>query len=120
MIELRLSLQASPRQIKSLRDAFQSLARLARLARGCLEAHVFTESPGVRNLCYTEVWDTEDHLCAMLRSEHFTALVELMEQAVAPPTLDFRTISVVHDLNFAWQVRQDQPCFKPMESEDSP
>jgi len=37
MIELRLRLRAYPRQIQSLIEAFQSLARLARLERGCAE-----------------------------------------------------------------------------------
>lgn len=108
MIELRLCLRTPPQRTESLLAALQSLARLARLARGCLEAHLFMESHDSRNLCYTEAWDTEENLCSMLRSEHFTRLAELMETAVEPPILDFRTITTIHGLEFAWQVRHDQ------------
>jgi quinol monooxygenase YgiN len=63
---------------------------------GCLEAHLFTESHDPWNLCYTEAWDTEENLRLVLRSEHFTRLAELMETAVEPPILDFRTITAIH------------------------
>lgn len=115
MIELRLCLQTPPQRTESLLAALQSLARLARLARGCLEAHLFADSHDSRNLCYTEAWDTEENLCAMLRSEHFTRLAELMETAVEPPVLDFRTITTIHGLEFAWQVRHDQNDWRPEE-----
>ena len=115
MIELRLCLQPPPQRTESLLAALQSQARLARLARGCLEAHLFTESCNPRNLCYTEAWDTEENLCSMLRSEHFTRLAELMETAVEPPLLDFRTITVIHGLEFAWQARHGQNDWRPEE-----
>jgi quinol monooxygenase YgiN len=108
MIELRLCLRAPRRRTQSLVAALQSLARLARLARGCLEVHLFTESHDPRNLCYTEAWDTEENLCSMLCSEHFTRLAELMETAVEPPVLDFRTITAIRGLEFARQARQGQ------------
>jgi len=83
----------------------QSLARLARLERGCLEAHLFAESDDSRHLCYSEVWDAEESLRSMLRSERFTHLVELMEMSADPPSLDFRTIAETRGLEFARQVR---------------
>lgn len=107
MIELRLYFQPPPQRTESLSTALQSLARLARLARGCLEAHLFTESSDPRNFCYTEAWDTEEDLCSMLRSEHFTRLAELMETAVEPPKLDFRTITAIRGIDFALQARHD-------------
>ena len=115
MIELRLCLQTPPQRTESLLAALQSLTRLARLARGCLEAHLFMESHDSRNLCYTEAWDTEENLCSMLRSGHFTRLAELMETAVEPPILDFRTITTIQGLEFAWQVRHDQNDLRPEE-----
>ena len=108
MIELCLCLQASPRQTQSLVAALQTLARLARLERGCLEAHVFTESSDPRRFYYSEAWDTEENLRSMLRSERFTQLVALMEMAVEPPSLDFRTITETQGLEFARQARQVQ------------
>ena len=108
MIELCLCLRASPRQTQSLVAALQTLARLARLERGCLETHVFTESSDPRRLYYSEAWDTEENLRSMLRSGRFTHLVELMEMAVEPPSLDFRTITETQGLEFARQARQVQ------------
>ena len=86
----------------------QALARLARLERGCLEVHVFTECNDPRRLCYSELWDAEENLRAMLRSERFIHLVELMEMAAELPSLDFRTIVETQGLEFAWQARQGQ------------
>ncbi len=108
MIELRLCLRAFPQRTRSLAAALRSLGRQARLERGCLEAHLFTESQNPRSLCYIEVWDTEKNLCSMLRSERFTRLAELMETATKPPSLDFRIISEIRGLEFAWQARCGQ------------
>ena len=108
MIELRLSLRAHPRRTRPLVEAFQSLARLARLERGCVEIHLFTERGDSRHLCYSELWDAEDNLRSMLRSERFTRLMELMEMSAEPPTLDFRTIAAIRGLEFAWQARRGQ------------
>ena len=108
MIELHLYLRAPPRQTQSLVAALQSLARLAGLERGCLEAHVFTESNDPRHLYYSEAWDAEENLRSMLRSERFTHLVELMELAAEPPSLAFWTISETRGLEFARQARQGQ------------
>ena len=108
MIELHLYLRAPPRQTQSLVAALQSLARLAGLERGCLEAHVFTESNDPRHLYYSEAWDAEENLRSMLRSERFTHLVELMELAAEPPSLAFWTISETRGLEFARQARLGQ------------
>lgn len=105
MIELRLCLRALRRRTPSLIAALQALARLARLERGCLEAHVFTDSNDPQHLHYSETWNTEENLQSMLRSERFIHLVELMEMAVEPPSLDFRTIAETQGLEFAWQAR---------------
>ena len=113
MIELRLCLRAPPRRTQSLVAALQALARLAGLERGCLEAHVFTESNDPRRLYYSEAWDAEENLRSMLCSERFTHLVELMEMAAEPPSLDFRTISETQGLEFAWQVRRGQNASRP-------
>lgn len=113
MIELRLCLQAHSRQTQPLVAALQSLARSARLERGCLEAHVFTESDDPRCLYYSEAWDVEENLRSMLRSERFTHLVELMEMAAEPPSLDFRTISETQGLEFAQQARRDPNDSRP-------
>ena len=105
MIELRLCLRIPRKRTPSLRIALQALARLARLERGCLETHLFTENHDPRSFCYIEAWDTEEDLRLMLCSEHFTRLVELMETATEPPMLDFRTVTAIRGLEFAWQAR---------------
>lgn len=118
MIELRLYLRTLPTRTPSLRVALRLLARLARLERGCLETHLFTESQDPRGLCYTEAWDTEENLRSMLCSKHFTRLVELMETATEPPMLDFRTITAIRGLDFAWQARYGQSDPRPGEGGD--
>lgn len=105
MIELRLYLRTPPQHTRSLLTALQALARLARLEHGCLEAQLFIESQDRRNLCYTEMWDSEEQLCSMLRSEHFTRLAALMEAASEPPALSFRRITAIDGLEFVRQAR---------------
>jgi quinol monooxygenase YgiN len=119
MIELRLCLRISPPRSKPSLAAFLTLARLAQLERGCLEARLFTESHNGENVCYIEAWDTEENLCAMLRSEHFTRLVELMEMAIEPPRLVFLTITAIRGLEFVWQVRHDHDEPQPGELNQS-
>ena len=113
MIELHLCLRAPRRRTQSLVAALQALARLAELERGCLEAHVLTASNDPRRLYYSETWDVEENLRSMLRSKRFTHLVELMEMSAAPPSLDFRTITEIQGLEFAWQARDGQNGFRP-------
>jgi quinol monooxygenase YgiN len=104
---LLLQKAAPRRRTQSLVAALQALARLAGLERGCLEAHVLTESNDPRHLYYSEAWDAEENLRSMLRSERFTHLVALMELAAEPPVLDFRAISAICGLEFARQARHD-------------
>lgn len=108
MIELRLYLRTPAKRTLALRVALQALERQAKLQRGCLETHLFMESRDHRSLCYTEAWDTEENLGLMLCSEHFTRLAELMETATEPPVLDFRTITAIRGLEFAWLARRGQ------------
>lgn len=108
MIELRLYLRTPAKRTLALRVALRALERQAKLQRGCLETHLFMESRDHRSLCYTEAWDTEENLGLMLCSEHFTRLAELMETAAEPPVLDFRTITAIRGLEFAWQARYGQ------------
>lgn len=105
MIELHLCLRSHSQRLASLLAALQTLEREATLERGCVETHLFAECRDPQNLCYTEMWDTEENLCLMLRSEHFTRLAELMETAAEPPALDFRTITTIRGLEFAQQAR---------------
>lgn len=105
MMELRLYLRTTSKRTPALLAALQALERQAKLQRGCLETHLFADSRDPRILCYIEMWDTEENLGLMLCSEHFTRLAELMETAVEPPTLDFRTITAIRGLEFAQQAR---------------
>jgi quinol monooxygenase YgiN len=107
MIELHLCLRSHSQRLPSLLGALQSLERQAKLERGCVEVHLFAECHDPRSLYYTEMWDTEENLCLMLCSEHFTRLAELMETAAEPPVLDFRTIAAIRGLEFAQQARHN-------------
>lgn len=105
MIELHLCLRTHSQQLPSVLAALQSLERQAKLERGCVAVYLLVECYDPQNLCYTEMWDTEDNLCLMLCTEHFTRLAELMEMAAEPPVLDFRTITAIRGLEFAQQAR---------------
>ena len=56
------------------------------------------ESPTI--LCYTEDWLTEEALVEELRSTRFTQLLDVMESAVSPPSLEIRVVSEIRGLEF--------------------
>lgn len=108
MIELHLLIQFPRRQKRSLLEAFQSLAKWARAEHGCFSAELFVAASPPCCLCYVETWKSEDELRQMLRSQHFSQLIALMELASEAPTCEFRVIAETRGLEFAAQVR-DRP-----------
>jgi quinol monooxygenase YgiN len=105
MIELHLAIQLPRRQKRVLINAFQSLAKWARAEHGCSTAELFVAASDPRCLRYIETWKSEDELRQMIRSQHFSKLIALMELASEAPACEFRVIEETRGLEFAEQVR---------------
>jgi quinol monooxygenase YgiN len=108
MIELHLVIQLPQRKKNALLEAFQSLAKWARAEHGCFSAELFVAAYAPCCLCYVETWKSEDEIRQMIRSQHFSQLIALMELASEAPTCEFRVIAETRGLEFAAQVRDLQ------------
>jgi quinol monooxygenase YgiN len=105
MIELHLAIHLPRRQKRVLIKAFQSLAKWARAEHGCSSAELFVAASDPWCLRYIETWKSEDELRQMIRSQHFSQLIALMELASEAPACEFRVIEETRGLEFAAQVR---------------
>jgi quinol monooxygenase YgiN len=105
MIELHLLIHLPRRKKRSLLDAFQCLAKWARAEYGCSSAELFVAASDPWCLRYIETWRSEDELRQMIRSQHFSQLIALMELASEAPECEFRVIEETRGLEFAAQVR---------------
>jgi quinol monooxygenase YgiN len=106
MIELHLVIQLPRRQKRALLEAFQSLAKWARAEQqGCFSAELFVAASAPCCLCYVETWKSENELRQMIRSQHFSQLIALMELASKAPAIEFRGITETRGLEFAAEVR---------------
>lgn len=110
MIELHLVIHLPRRQKRVLINAFQSLAKWARAEHGCVSAELFLAAAEPRCLRYVEAWKSEDELRQMIRSQHFSRLIALMELASEAPDCEFRVIMETRGLEFAAQVRDYPDC----------
>lgn len=108
MIELHLVIHLPRRQKRVLINAFQSLAKWARSENGCFSAELFVAASDPRCLRYIEIWKSEDELRQMIRSQHFSQLIALMELASEAPACEFRVIKAISGLEFAANVRDCQ------------
>jgi quinol monooxygenase YgiN len=105
MIELHLLIHLPKRQKRTLLEAFQSLAKWARAERGCISVELFVAASDPGCLLYVEAWKSECELRQMIRSQHFSQLIALMECANKAPVCEFRIIGQTYGLEFAAQVR---------------
>ena len=69
--------------------ALHSLATDVRAALGCLGCSVSADMANRSTVRYLEEWQTEEDLRRRLRSEAFTHVLTLMEDATQPPHIEF-------------------------------
>ena len=74
---------------RSVTEALNSLMVAARAEPGFVYSSLSTEFGQNVGLKYIEEWASEAHLQRMLRSDHFSALAALMDEALGPPSVDF-------------------------------
>ena len=65
-----------------------------------------TVQPGAsESVRYEEEWDTEEAMRTRLRSEQFTRVLEVLESAPEPPTVQFEFITRTRGLDYVEEVR---------------
>jgi len=104
VVRLAVVLAAPARGTKQLVHAFRLVASPTSLEPGCLGCRVWTED---HETCvrYEEVWATEEAMRLRVRSEGFTRLLELLEQAPEAPSLQFDFVTDTRGLDYVEEVR---------------
>ena len=92
-------------QTRPITIALQSLAADTRTTRGCVGCSVSTDIGTRGTVRYIEEWQTEDDLRRRLRSDTFSHLVMLIENAVQPPRIEFALDRETRGLDFVEEVR---------------
>jgi quinol monooxygenase YgiN len=105
MIRLSAELVASECEARQVADALQRLMISTRLERGCLGCTVRIETAGRHTVFYEEHWETEADVQRRVESGGFTAVLELMERAEAPPRIEFDLVRAVRGLDYVQEVR---------------
>src|SRR4051812_6641499 len=93
-------------QARAMTMALQSLASDIRTMRGCCGCSVSTELAKSTIVRYVEEWQTEADLREHVRSDAFLRLMVLIEDATAPPRIEFVLASVVRGLEYVAEVRR--------------
>ena len=82
------------------------MASPTRVEPGCLACRVWTEDSEESTVRYVEEWATEDAMRLRVRSERFTQLLEVLESAPAPPSVQFDFITETRGLDYVAEVRE--------------
>jgi hypothetical protein len=76
---------------------------------------VWTEDSDESVVRYLEEWDTEDAIRLHVRSERFTRLLEVLESAPAPPSVQFDFVTQTRGLDYVAEVRDTDGLLETLE-----
>jgi len=96
-------------QTRPITMALHSLAADTRSTRGCVGCSVMTDIKNRGTVRYTEEWLTEDDLRERVRSDTFSQVVNLIEDATQPPRIEFTLAHETRGLDFVEEVRAAAP-----------
>jgi quinol monooxygenase YgiN len=85
--------------------ALRLLASPTRIEPCCLGCRVWIEDGEEPTVRYVEEWTTEDAMRLRVRSERFTRLLEVLESAPAPPSVQFDFVTETRGLDYVEEVR---------------
>ena len=86
--------------------ALHALMIATRTARGCVGCSVSTGVGNSGAVRYTEEWQTEEDLRMRLRSDTFTRLASLIDDATKAPVVEFELPEGKRGLDFAEEIRR--------------
>ena len=76
-----------------------------RAGAGFVSCRLYQEADSPEALCYVEEWRTSEELDEQIRSNHYTRLLALMEEAAEPPGFQLNWITAVKGLDYLEAVR---------------
>jgi len=86
--------------------ALHSLMSATRTVHGCVGCSISTGVGDRGAVRYTEEWQTEEDLRLRLRSDSFTRLASLIDDATKPPVDEFELPNGKRGLEFAEEIRR--------------
>jgi quinol monooxygenase YgiN len=86
--------------------ALRLLASPTRVEPDCLGCRVWTEDNEESTVRYEEEWATEDAMRLHVRSERFTRLLQVLESAPVPPSVQFDFVTETRGLDYVAEVRE--------------
>ena len=94
-----------PRRRAEIIQALRSLMLPLQAAPGFIFCRLCQEADDANTICYAEEWRTPEDLDRQIRSNHYTRLLEIMEEAAAPPELRLNWVTEVRGLDYLEAVR---------------
>jgi quinol monooxygenase YgiN len=88
--------------------ALRVLASPTRIEPDCLACRVWTDDDEESTVRYVEEWASEDAMRRRVRSERFTRLLEILESATAPPSIQFDFVTETRGLDYVAEVRDTE------------
>jgi len=100
MVELLIELTAPDGRVDDLLQALEAVMRPARLDRRCASASIWCAPEDSRLLRYEEEWVEAADFEREAQGERIGRLLELLEFAEGPPTLEVRSIAGVQGVEY--------------------
>jgi quinol monooxygenase YgiN len=92
-------------QTRPITLALHSLAAETRTVRGCIGCSLATDIGNRGTVRYSEEWLTEEDLRRRIRSDNFSQLATLMDDATQPPRIQFALAHETRGFDFLEEVR---------------
>lgn len=96
-------------QTRAITMALYSVAAETRSAPGCVSCSVSADFSNVGEVHYAEEWLTEDYLRLHLRSDTFSHLITLIDDATEPPHVEFMLPLETRGIDLVEEVRASTP-----------
>jgi quinol monooxygenase YgiN len=105
MVQVTLTMVCHPRRRVEMIQALRSLMLPLQATTGFISCRLYQEVDDANAICYAEEWRTPEDLDRQIRSNHYTRLLEIMEEAAAPPELRLNWVTEVRGLDYLEAVR---------------
>ena len=105
MVRLTIVPSPAPDSAKRVLAALCALSVATRLEPGCLECRVWTEAGDEGHMRYEERWASEAAIEARVKSDRFTKLLEVLEDAPVAPDVRFDFVARQAGLDYVEAVR---------------
>ena len=106
MVRLAVALVAPASGTDQLLHALRLLASPTRIEPECLACRVWTDDGNRSMVRYVEEWASESAMRRRVRSRRFTRLLEVLESAERPPSIQFDFVTATRGLDYVAEVRE--------------